>query len=302
MKTRNIITIISAIFALVSCSAENDILNEMPTQNTEVSSIEATISCAINNVQTKAGEADGDNDINNVVYFLLDNKNEVLGYRTSNSASFQTKNQGGLKVLAVVNTKANITTLASKDAIMSQLLDETDLNALVKVGEAAVVFAGNTGTADITVNQVAARIDLSSLTLTITDADLVTLESVELKNRNLAGKMDGTTVALNASTVAKSTNQKMANGAVAANVCHFYSFANGSENATALVLHFDIDGKKVSKEVAIKVSNGGTNGVVSGANHQLAITATIQGENVTPVVSFTVADWNKSQISVDMND
>ena len=311
MKTRNIITIISIIFALVSCSSENDILNEMPSYNTEVSGIEATISCVINNVQTRAAQTENDKAINNVVYFLLDNNGDVLGYRSTsnNSASFQTKNQKGLSVLAVANATTDVTTdvttMSSRAGIMNLILSEGDLNSLVKVGEKEVTFGkDDNASVQITVNQIAARIDLSSLTLTITDADVVTLESVELKNQNTAGMMNGTTQTFAGSTgtVEATKNITLVNGENEAAACHFYSFANGSATATALVLYFDIDGKKVSKEVTIKVANNGANGVVSGANHQLQIKAAIQGENVTPEVSFTVADWNKSQISVDMSE
>ena len=309
MKTRNIITIISIIFALVSCSSENDILNEMPSQNTVVSGIEATISCVINNVQTRAAQEENDEAINHIVYFLLDNNGDVLGYRsTSNSsASFQTKNQKGLSVLAVANATTDVTAMSSRDGIMDLILSEGDLNSLVKVGEKEVTFGkDDNASVQITVNQIAARIDLSSLTLTITDADVVKLESVELKNQNTAGKMNGTTqtFAGSAKKVETSPNVLLSNGENTETVaCHFYSFANGSENATSLVLHFDIDGKKVSKEVKIKL-DGKTElfGVKSGANYKLSISAKIQGENVIPEVSFTVADWNKSQISVDMND
>ena len=309
MKTRNIITIISIIFALVSCSSENDILNEMPSPKTEVSGMEGTISCIINNVQTRAAQEANDKAINNVVYFLLDNNGDVLGYRTTSTsnASFQTKNQKGLTVLAVANATTDVTTKSNRNGIMSLILSEGDLNSLVKVGEQEVTF-GNDGnaTVQIVVNQIAARIDLSSLKLTITDAEVVKLTSVELKNQNTAGKMDGTTQGFVGSIekIEMSKEVILYDGENADAACHFYSFANtDSENATALVLHFDIDGQKVSKEVIIKVANGGANGVVSsGANHQLHISAKIQGENVTPEVSFTVADWNKSQVSVDLND
>lgn len=300
MKTRHIITIISVIFALVSCSTESDILDQVNKPAVDAS-MEALISCSINNVNTKAVVED-DKAITSTVFFLLDSEGDVLAYRSgSSNASFLAKSQEGLKVLAVANASTEVAKLKNEAAIMAQTLIENDLNSLVKVGSSNVIFTGTSATVSVTVSQVAARIDLSKLNVTITDADVVTLKSVELINQNVNGIMNGAIAAFSGKTVSAETKKVLFNGTID-NVCHFYSFANNADNATALQLNFDIDGKTVSTSVVIKDATNGIAKVLSGANHQLNLTVTIQGENVIPVVTFTVADWNKSEISVDITE
>lgn len=313
MKTRNIITIISIIFALVSCSADNDILNDIPAQNTEVSESEAVISCSIDNIQTRATVTVADDAITNAVFFLLDGEDNVLGYRINNTkATFQTKNQADLKVLVVANASQSlqtaITACSTGKAIWGQTLGADDLTSLVKIGEEKVgAFTENSINVEVEVKQIAARIDIASLTLNIKDADRVTLEQVELINQNTKGYMDGKYVdfvgtSTTASIAKLFSDRVFTSGTAQTDICTFYSFANENvNNKTTLKLSFKIDGKTVNTLVTIK-DNDKKERVVGAANHQLTITATIQGENVTPIVTFTVADWNKSQISADMEE
>lgn len=311
MKTRNIITIISIIFALVSCSADSDILNDIPAQNTEVSDAEAVISCSIDNIQTRATVIVADDEITNAVFFLLDGEDNVLGYRINNTkATFQTKNQADLKVLVVANASQSlqtaITACSTGAAIWGQTLGADDLTSLVKIGEKKVGSLTDKSTnVEVTVKQIAARIDIASLTLNIKDADRVTLEQVELINQNIKGHMDSKYADFvgTSTTAAKVFSDRVfTSGTAQTDICTFYSFANENvNNKTTLKLSFKIDGKTVNTLVTIK-DNDRKERVVGAANHQLTITATIQGENVTPIVTFTVADWNKSQISADMEE
>ena len=312
MKTRNIITIISIIFALVSCSADSDILNDMPVQNTESSGVESVISCSIGNMQTKASVTVADDEITNAVFFLLDGEDNVLGYRINNTkATFQTKDQADLKVLVVANASQNlqnsIINCSTGTAIWGQTLGADDLKSLVKIGEKKVgTFTNSNASVEVIVKQIAARIDIASLTLNIKDADEVTLEQVELINQNTKGYMDGKYVDFvgtsTTALIAEFQNRKFDDGIAQTDICTFYSFANEDvNNKTTLKLSFKIDGKTVNTLVTIKDSSREER-VVSAANHQLTITATIIGDNVTPEVTFTVADWNKSQISVDLEE
>ena len=293
MKTRNIITIISIIFAMVSCSTENDILNDMNNNNSNATVEDAVISCSINNVATKSVANNNEKEIANACFFLLNKEGDVIGYRTGKeTATFKTKQEAGMKVLAVANisaaTMTTLSTLASRTAIEDVVLNANDLNELPKMGEATA--EANTA---ITVNQIAARIDLQKVTVSsLTNANSVSLTKVELVNQV-------NQIALNANISETVLGGKDGS---ATDIATLYTFANDATNATALRLTFTTDGGKVlTTEVTIKHDNKDVK-VVAGYNYQLNISVNITGNNVIPTVTFTVADWNDSSFSVDMTE
>ena len=300
MKTRNIITIISIIFAMVSCSTENDILNDMNTNNSNATVEDAVISCSINNVATKALDNTDEATIKNACFFLLDADGYVLGYRTgANSATFKTKKEEGMTVLAVANisdaTMSTLSTLASRAAIEAVVLNANDLNELPKMGGAAA--EANTA---ITVNQIAARIDLKSVTVkSLANANSVTLTKVELVNQVNQIKLNESEAHVNSELVNAGIG---VTELPAEDIATLYTFANNGADATALRLTFTTDGGKVlTTEVMIKHDNKDVK-VVAGYNYQLNISVNITGNNVIPTVTFTVADWNDSSFSVDMTE
>ena len=298
MKTRNIITIISIIFAMVSCSTENDILNDMNTNNSANATVEdAVISCSINNVATKALDNTDEATIKNACFFLLDAKGDVLGYRTgANSATFKTKKEEGMTVLAVANisdaTMSTLSTLASRAAIEAVVLNANDLNELPKMGGAAA--EANTA---ITVNQIAARIDLKSVTVkSLANANSVTLTKVELVNQVNQIKLNESEAQVNSELVNAGIG---VTELPAEDIATLYTFANNGADATALRLTFTTDGGKVlTTDVTIKHDSAVK--VVAGYNYKLNISVNITGNNIDPTVTFTVADWNDSSFSVDM--
>ena len=300
MKTRNIITIISIIFAMVSCSTENDILNDMNTNNSNATVEDAVISCSINNVATKALDNTDEATIKNACFFLLNKEGDVIGYRTGKeTATFKTKQEAGMKVLAVANisaaTMTTLSTLASRTAIEDVVLNANDLNELPKMGEATA--EANTA---ITVNQIAARIDLKSVTVkSLANANSVTLTKVELVNQVNQIKLNESEAHVNSELVNAGIG---VTELPAEDIATLYTFANDATNATALRLTFTTDGGKVlTTEVMIKHDNKDVK-VVAGYNYQLNISVNITGNNVIPTVTFTVADWNDSSFSVDMTE
>ena len=297
MKTRNIITIISIIFAMVSCSTENDILNDINNNNSNATVEDAVISCSINNVATKALDNTDEATIKNACFFLLDAKGDVLGYRTGKeTVTFKTKKEEGMKVLAVANisdaTMATLSTLASKAAIKAVVLNANDLNELPKMGEATA-----TTNTEITVNQIAARIDLQKVTVnSLTNANSVTLTKVELVNQVNQIKLNESEAHVNSELVNAGIG---VTELPAEDTATLYTFANNGADATALRLTFTTDGGKVlTTDVTIK--HDGAVKVVAGYNYKLNISVNITGNNIDPTVTFTVADWNDSSFSVDM--
>ena len=305
MKTRNIITIISIIFAMVSCSTENDILNDMNTNNSNATVEDAVISCSINNVATKALDNTDEATIKNACFFLLNKEGDVIGYRTGKeTATFKTKQEAGMKVLAVANisaaTMTTLSTLASRTAIEDVVLNANDLNELPKMGEATA--EANTA---ITVNQIAARIDLQKVTVnSLANANSVSLTKVELVNQVNEIALNAGNAKINETAVDANISETVLGGEgdSATDIATLYTFANDATNATALRLTFTTDGGKVlTTEVMIKHDNKDVK-VVAGYNYQLNISVNITGNNVIPTVTFTVADWNDSSFSVDMTE
>lgn len=323
MKTRNIITIISIIFTVVmtSCSSEGDVLSEMEGQN-KPAEIAAAISCSINKMETKASMESGDKvlagegeGVKSVIFFLMKG-NDVLGCKENVNAQIFTKKQSGLSVIAVANASTEVAgklrTATNRDAIMAVALGTDDLASLVKIGEAVINESdykenNSTVTANVavTVYQVAARIDLSKLTVNVKAADskVVKLTKVELVNQNVNGRLDREAASFSNGSIntVSSNTINMTTGKVEENLCHFYTFANtDTKNMTAMQLTFEVDGKEVPVRTFNIKHSDNNNVVKSGYLYRLNITVNVYGENVEPEVTFTVADWKTSQVSGDM--
>lgn len=315
MGTKSIITIISIIcaLALASCSTEGDVLSEMEGNNAPADNyVAAAISYSIinNGIATKAstieegspeGATQGTNEaiVCNEIFFLMKG-DVVLGCQTDIKGTIKTKKQDGLTILAVTNiseeTRTALAVATNRSQIMAQALGDADFALLPKMGEKEVTFgmatASNTveGKAEITLEQLTARIELTNVEMTGIAADDVRLTAVYLKNQRTEGQVSGQGTNL----IANSAEQ------AGKGTC-FYTFANNTQDVTALVLVFSVDGKKQEKEVKIKHTDGQTN-VNSGYIYRLTVKTKVIGENVTPEVTFTVADWNKSEISAGMTE
>lgn len=308
MKTRSFITILSILFTLVmvSCSTEGDILDDMAKVEVPATSgVEAAISCSLyNNVMTK-GETDKTQDaegaeanIDNAIFFLVKG-NDVLGCSTVKDGKIYTKNQSGLKVIAITSLSSKVSSELSVMTKVNDIKDYTltNLSDFTKMGETDVNFL--TPTADhaevnVTVSQIAARIDLVKVNITKVAADKVTLKKVELLDQVTSGKLNGTVVVRGTSVEA---GLNPANG----NACDsLYSFAG--ENVK-LQLTFDVDGKEVvcnAFTVKHKVGDSSTSEVKAGYVYRITYNVKVTGENVEPTVSFEVAPWKASTISGDM--
>lgn len=305
MKATANTTIMSFLLTLVmmvSCSTESDILDDMSkVEISATTGVEATISCSINNIMTKAGtdktqDAEGtEKNVANAIFFLVKN-GEVLGSANVDRPIY-TKNQSGLQVVAVAGItpemKAELSTKRTVAEIGDYLL--TDLSLFTKMGTAEVVFGSSTETsAEVTVNvtQVAARIDLVKVNISKTAADKVTLTKVELFNQVVSGTLNGTSKQQNGTV--EGTLNTTGNG----NVCSpLYSFA-GKE--VSLRLTFDVDGKEKVKEFTVKHNDIAK--VESGYAYRVTFNAKIVGENVEPEVIFEVADWKTSSLIGNMTE
>lgn len=307
MKTRSIISIISIIFTLVmtSCSTEGDILDDMAKVEVPATSgVAAAVSCSIyTNVGTKS-EADNtqkaegaEANTENAIFFLVKG-DDVLGCSAVKGGKIYTKNQSGLKVIAITSLSATVSSELSTMTKVSDIVSYrlTNVSDFTKMGQAEVNFSSataNEAEVNVTVSQVAARIDLVKVNITKVAADKVTLKKVELLDQVTSGTLNGTVVEQGA-TVEAGLNP--ANGNACASL---YSFAG---EGVKLQLTFDVDGKKVRKAFTVKhkVGNSSTDEVKAGYVYRITFNATITGENVEPTVTFDVASWKTSQVSGDM--
>ena len=296
-----------------SCSSENDVLSGMGNTNVPTENgVLATVSCNIKGITTKV-MADVENDyVVKDAILLLSKGGSILSAARMDNVLY-TKNQTGLQIIAVANadeaTYQALEKLTKVEDIEKQALAVADLKHLVKISKPVdVKFDNDKATqahVDIKVEQVAARIDLSKLSVNIkaADSESVLLESVELYNQNTVGILNGNPTSQSGAYTRETItiNQSINNGSSISDVCHFYSFANNNdENKTTIRLNLVIDGKAQPREFTIKHDK--IEKVVAGYNYQLNISLIVKGENVEPEVTFTVAAWETSHLSGDLTE
>ena len=330
------LAVLSFVLVAVSCSVENDTyMNDVNKEMATVSDEYAYVAFNMG-MQTKSSVAGQQTSIaetetiSNVTFFLFEN-GKVVGSATAGEGdAYQatrilTKANGSKKVFAIVNlsaeTQKRLLSYSTENEVRTAALNESDMNALVKVGEGSVEVVDGvastpskyngeypTATASITVSQRTARIEISKLTVFYADSCTkypVTLTGISLKNQNLAGQVEGIASSTNYNSDNTQTineTKEISDKTVefeSVSTKTFYTFANETsveDSKTALVLHFSINGKAYDREIKIKHID--TEKVEAGYIYRLTINAKVQSNDVESAVECHILDWNYNEINL----
>lgn len=338
MKLSNILSLLFFFVVAVSCSMEDDVLNDMSNENiptTAENTAYLSFNLNMGEAQTKSSSVTENPDsaagtmkevdITSVVFFLLDKNGDVLGVGNGKEAKILTKVKEGMTVLAVANcSNAEISKLSNRDVILATSLNAQDLTNLVKVGESGViVFEDNFGDKStayapekekkvtINVSQVAACVELNKLSFVYKANEKqydVKLTGVGLENQNAIGILTRNFVEGGYKDVTISKDQILsAAGTFDKAPAKFYTFANeASASTTKLVLSFEVNGEKVIKKYSIKtpknVGIGYDEIVKSGYLYRLTVTSEISSGVIDCKISCTVSDWLKNKIDLGVID
>lgn len=191
MKLKNILSTLVILFFAVACSSEdvlNDRSNETTSKPEETTNKEAYLTFSLNTpgVTTRSesfAPTPEEEKINNCSLLLFDGDNVLfaqdnIGVDQNNNLisngtalSLLTKVRSGLSIMVIANSSVEFASCQNRDAVNNTVITD-DPDALVKVGEAEVLFTDYPGYPSttqamanpylVTVNlrQVAARIEL----------------------------------------------------------------------------------------------------------------------------------------------
>lgn len=324
MKLRNILSIALVTFAVMSCSSESDILNDIPSQNIPTASVSEVSYVGVDvkstNVQTKADKS-AEQTITNAVFFLLDGEN-VIGYADKMDAKIFTKTRSDLQVYVIANltsaTIANLSVLKTLTAIQDVIFSAEDLKLMPKVGSANVTFNNGsssttevpTCTVEVKVAQRNACIRLASCEVTgfsegkaIDNVVLTKVAIANVKTQGYVGKdadVEGT-FGNDFKTVSYNLWNKDGKVTGSFKAVDFLSFRNTSETKTAMTLTFTVDGVEKQLTFDIQAKNEAKK-IENGYLYNVNVTVAVKGNTIEPTITLTVNDWNESYISGDMED
>ncbi|WP_143813365.1 hypothetical protein [Parabacteroides provencensis] len=334
MKLKNIISIICLIFVFVSCSSEDDILNDMGKgQNLELVQGEkmAYVSFNIDGIQTRAGLSE--TDIKSAVCFLLDGDDKIIGY-ADKDGKILTKVKTGLKVVAVANaseaTIANLKKQSTWADLKKVELGKDDLDGMIKINKEPTAFdftiegvpdtpgkyEGDYPTEKVTVrvDQVTSCVEFCSFETVYaegvsdefkTRVKNITLESCRLVNANKNGLLEGVAKYIGLNYELSSMNSAqlaIGSGETVSPGKAFLAFANNETylNATALEVTYQVDSKE-KKTSVFKIKKNGINepyGVEAGKKYQLRVKVTVKQDDVELFVSCSVLPWIERNIDL----
>jgi len=229
MKLKNIIAIISFLMVAVSCSMEDDVLNEITKgetpNNGNQTEVYLSVNAVVDGVTTKASYTDEDidteKDLSNIIdcsVILFENDKVIGAYDNSaataveggyklNGARFLVKTGRNYEVYVIANTVQSFETCKTKIEVEETIkFDSTDLSEKVKFGKATVNISAANGSSSASEDYTTTTIDvvLSNLTAQVrlmdvlysgfkegTNPTTVILEKVELFNQNQAYNIAG---------------------------------------------------------------------------------------------------------------
>lgn len=313
-----ILTVVSFLLVAVSCSVEDDAYmnNNNNVENaTVVSDQEAYLSFNVDaQAATKSISEVSPSDTLNAVTscsVVLFSNNNILAVMDDvtvkngklQNCSFLTKVRNDLKVAIIANTTQSFENCPTMKEVRETIQSANDLKSLVKYGEAAVSFNGETGSAStkdgvptvpvtVTLHQLAAIVELASFNTTFeADAKVeeVVITKVELKNANV-----NTFTNQNGYSKFETLTKTMG-----MNVNNFskVDFRTYESNDVTLSITFKVGEREYEKNYKI---NGGS--VNSGYIYRLNVNMTLKTHDVDMNVELSVADWTNNSISMDMTE
>ncbi|MDF9829896.1 hypothetical protein [Parabacteroides sp. PF5-6] len=225
MKLKSIVAMISFLMVAVSCSMEDDVLNEMAkgtTTQTNQEEVGISVLINVNNVPTKGAFGDDikpgayldgtDADKVEKCMVFIANAAGTITYRNTNVAvgedkklvmNFSLKTGSAYKMLVVANSTTDFNACTTLDHIKAKGLAATDMNALVKWGEEVIDLTDSVGLATMPGAEEKITVDLHQLTAQISLKELIVkgfnngtnptdvyLRSVEVVNQNVEYSID----------------------------------------------------------------------------------------------------------------
>ncbi|CAK7061931.1 MAG: hypothetical protein PARBA_02306 [Parabacteroides sp.] len=330
MKAKNIIYIISLVFAAMSCSMDSDTMMNDTTKEIENSlnngEVAVSFSLTDGSVTTKsvtpaAADNTTDQDINNVTIFLLEGEN-VIDVKQSNVKNqklytncFYVKKgeRSSLNLIVVANSSIG-TSFATANEIRTAVIH---LGDCTKYGESALSLSGNAYTATIELIQSYAKVGLASFKVQRAASSgynnlKVELTNIALVNQNTKGQVDGLAMVPTATELANLNvsrndivilnNNTGSSNILKDDVVLFNTFAydyKNTEQKLALALTYEVNGISHTETITIQGATQGTLAVAAGNIYKLNVTASITPEGRVTIlnVGFEVVDLVKREIT-----
>lgn len=296
MKLINIFSIICLVLVFVACSSEGDVLDDMSnnTSNgtTQVENKEvyltfglATKSMTKTDAIQKGSKKAQESEIKSCSVILLDNNDHVIVAMDNltvengklKGANMLVKAQQGMKAIVVANTTEGFEGCNTRADVAMKVQSTTAFSEnLVKYGESPITIPDSKATTgdatanplpvEVLVNQLAARIELASVTIDEnafngTLKDDIELVGVKLINRvkscytkavnnEFGGNRDNASFSMQPVTLSASANWNESERPF------FYTYPNKDENyLTSLELTFNVGGKVNTKIYTINKSD-----------------------------------------------
>ena len=311
MKVKNIIYIISLMFAAMSCSMDGDTMMNDTTKEIENSlnngEVAVSFSLTDGSVATKSAagiDATTDQEIKNVTVFLLKNDAviDVMTSSTGNTAysnCFYVKNEGNMELIVVAN--ALIGTAYENGT--SILKAAANLEDCTKWARHTIDFSqviNNSYNAAIELSQSYAKVELAEFNVRKATGNYkdveVGLDKVEIKNINSKGVVDGSLVESPVLenkeivcnyTIIPTTKES---GNIVEKPLNFNTFAKEQDAKSKMIMVLTYHVGKVSKTHAIEIE--GNEGMINAGNiYKVKVNATLRAEQLDFDVVFDILNW-----------
>lgn len=310
MKVKNIIYIISLVFAAMSCSMDSDTMMNDTTKEIENSlnngEVAVSFSLTDGSVATKsvtpaAADNTTDQDINNVTVFLLKNDAviDVMTSSTGNTAynnCFYVKNEGSMELIVVANASTLGVNYENSESILKAAANLSDCTKWARHTIDFSKAENKSYHAAIELSQSYAKIELAEFNVRKASGNYndveVGLDKVEIKNINSKGVVDGSLVESPELgnekqdcmyTIIPTTNESKN---IVANSLKFNTFANAGQMVMILTYHVG----KVSKTHEIVIE--GNEGMINAGNiYKIKVNATLRAEQLDFDVVFDILNW-----------
>lgn len=306
MKVKNIIYIISLVFAAMSCSMDSDTMMNDTTKEIENSlnngEVAVSFSLTDGSVATKSTDATIDQEIKNVTVFLLKNDAviDVMTSSTGNTAysnCFYVKNEGNMELIVV----ANASTLGTNYENSASILNATaNLDDCTKWARHTIDFskvANSSYNAAIELSQSYAGIELGQFTVVkgegAKEGVQVSLTGVELLNRNTKGQVNGAMAGVsleNKTWVFGGTNPTCQTSSNSIDILKehnvffrtfAYDYSIEGRAQLALRLTYKIGDKDYSKTITVQGKSENQLAVEAGCIYQVNVTLNVTTKEVT---------------------
>ena len=329
MKVKNIIYIISLVFAAMSCSMDSDTMMNDTTKEIENSlnngEVAVSFSLADGSVATKsvvsaADDNTTDQDINNVTVFLLEGEN-VIDVKQPSVGDYQNcfyvkkGERSNLRLIVVANSSIG-TSFTTADGIRTAAIH---LDDCTKFGEKDLTPTENGYTATVELTQSYAGIELGKFNVVkgegIKDGVQVSLTGVELLNQNTVGQVNGALAGVNLTNKSwdfgstyptcktSSNSTDILNGHNVFLRTFAYNYSTAGSEQLALRLTYKIGDKDYSKTITVQGKSENQLEVEAGCIYQVNVTLNVSTKEVTiSNLKWVVQGFDKKEnINIEFN-